>query len=266
MPTILLADPSSFYDKLSAWSTLGATVVAAVAIGLTIALATLDRRRSSALLLAEQTRAAQERTEADQRLQDERNAADQRLRDERDDMDRRQQREWQQQAAAGLLRRISDLHPHTSHLSNYQAMSQSTSNRADRQRAIDGLVAGAHTEALMLRDPVGTKLYRNLVALVVSIDLAIAKVSAQNQGATAFTEASEIAEAASLNVRRYARMVRLWLQELIDNGAIPPEVDNETTPVISAHPPRDWAPSLLPPGWWEDTATDPADPQFSPTD
>lgn len=271
MPHTLIADPPNWTDKLSAWSSVLASVFALIAIGITVWFAVRDRRRSEALRREDLAAAAQAATEADQRLREEREAADRRLIAERADWDRRQVRDWQAAATLSLLERIARLEPFINHLSTWQNPNLDMGATGSEARkaalaAIDHLQQGAYSDALALGSEQGATLYRELVALVVSVQPTLDGFARQDPQPAV----SEAARLCSLHVRRYSRYVRLWLCQLIDEGQIPERAVRPFPPTVDAPvlggtlSGMVWTPVEVPVGWWEDTRTDPDDPAFTP--
>ncbi|MGW4802976.1 hypothetical protein [Kitasatospora sp. NPDC004272] len=288
------ADGPSWTDKWSAFGTVGATVFALIAIVVTIALAwqaqkkataqrqeddraaarlrredqdEADRRRREDLQRAAELRqedldrAAREREEADRRLRDERSAADQRLLQERADWDRRQIRDWQAASAIALLHRIAEVQSYIEDVALVTMVRGQPGSTAHQIRqAVDSLQQGAYTDALALGSATGTELYRNLVSLVVSAPDVLQTLRAENPG----LHRGHASVAIGVHLRAYCRYVRLRLCELIETGVIPPETGGVPSLRLAATGGATWSPLVQPPGWQEDTNTDPADPQFTP--
>ncbi|RPE26581.1 hypothetical protein [Kitasatospora cineracea] len=260
-PAVIAADDGpNWADQLSAWSTLAASLLTVAALAATIWFSVRDRKRSEQLRQEDAASAARAAREAEQRLRDERAAADRRLLVERADLDRRQVRDWQSAAALDLLDRIADLQPHYVRLTEYQGAAVGFPAPLERDAAIARLQHGAHAQALALGNPNATALYRTLAALVVGARPALAKFAATGVGAQALNPTADMV---SLNVRRYARYVRLWLCHLIEHGEIPDSALGDAPLLTNVASAVMWNPAQPPEGWWEDTNTDPGDPQFS---
>lgn len=273
------AEQPKWTDVWSAYGTVGAAAFAVLAVGVTIWLAHRDRKNSERLRQQDAAaaaaqraedlaRATQDRLEADQRLRDERVDADRRLREEREDRDRRQARDSQIAAARALLNRLASFHVNQDMLlwpSSKNVEDWSLRLRAERS-VIDDLRAGAYSEALALGSPQGLALYRNLVSLVVSVRDTLGRyVDEAEMGGD---ELQDVADAIAPNLRRYARYVRLWISQIVESGTIPddavgPDGMPADMPILGDFSPV-WTPRILPPGWTEDVATDPNDPQFAP--
>lgn len=233
-----------------------ASLLTVAALAVTIWFAIRDRRRSEALRQEDASNAARAATEAEQRLRDERNAANRRLLDERADLDRRQVRDWQAAAALDLLDRIAGLQPY------FGSLTVRGSIRSDeRDAAVLHLQQGAHAQALALGNRNATELYRRLAANVVGVPTAMRELP------DAFADDPEmlgaVASMVVLNTRRHARYVRLWLCHLIERGQVPDEAVRDAPLLTAVASAVMWTPMLTPDGWWEDTNTDPDDPQFS---
>ncbi|PBC69707.1 DDE family transposase [Streptomyces sp. TLI_235] len=157
---------------------------------------------------------------------------------------------------------IADLQPYYGMLTRYQTQAQTPGMPApkDRNAAILRLQQGAHAQALALGNDNATQLYRTLTGLVVGADPALDEFSKTGAGAQVLGPA---ADAVAMNIRRYARYVRLWLCHLIEHGVVPDEAVGNAPLLTNVASAVDWTPSVLPEGWWEDTNTDPGDPQFS---
>lgn len=267
LSAVQLADPPKWTDVVTAVGTLSAAVAAVFAIGATLWLARRDRSAAEELRQADLAQAAQDRAEADQRLRDEREASDQRLRDERADADRRQVRDWQAAAAVNLLERIAGVQPHLERIAAGRPAFRDASEVGDSSRrdAVLALQQGAYTDALALGCANGTVLYRTLVSLVVSTPIVLDEISKAEGSTPGLRE--KVAETAALNIRRYARYVRLQLCRLIETGDIPDSAVGQDArsvdaPVVAISAVM-WTPVETPDDWFQDTNTDSKDPQFT---
>ncbi|RPE27305.1 hypothetical protein [Kitasatospora cineracea] len=281
-PAAPAPDAPKWTDIWSALGTVGATLFALAAIAVTVVLAQQDRkkaaqqrhddgveaarlRREDLQRAADQrtedlARAAQERAEADQRLLGERAAADQRLAQERADWDRRQVRDWQAVAATGLLHRIAEIQPYIEDVALINFVRIKGGNRAEHVHlAIQRLQQGAYTDALALGSEAGTQLYRSLVSLVVSAPDVLQALGRENPS----LHKGNASVAIGAHLRAYCRYVRLRLCQLIETGVIPPDTSGVPSLRLAATGAGAWTPVDQPPGWQEDTNTDPDDPQFT---
>lgn len=271
MPTPFFANLAS--GPLIHWTDDGATAYGTVALAgatfllvfVTIGLDHRARKEAAKVLEAEQARAKKDRDEAKARLTEERQLADERLREERELAERRQSRERQIAIASTLIERITDLHPYME-IAAYRPGNSGFGVLVEAEAAVSSLQAGARNQALMLGDTNGSKLYILLVRLVTTayegnwLDEADNGLSSEAR--------DSLVERTADDLRSYSRYVRLWLAQLILNNPIPaeavgtfqPDVPRLKVGVVNMR----WKPSMVPPGWDDDTTFDPKDPLYLP--
>lgn len=220
-----------------------------------------ERARTDARLAEERARDEQLRTEdrqaAEYRLADEREAAARRLQEEREIAERRiaderafaaseRVRERQAQRAGTLLACVAQLREDLPIVRHSKELSPAT--LAKRTRLVSTLIRGAHVDAPLLGNAEVERRYRNLVHLINSLT----------------DDVNEPTNGNLLDLRNYAKFVKLSLIALVDGTEIP-HTDEPQVPFVQRayNDGSTWHPTHTSANWDDESALDPLDPHFN---